>query len=52
MKKTLVNKQMKDIIELMDNCVISMKKKVIVVIPAYEPDEKMLALAKELKQKK
>lgn len=42
---------MKDIIELMDNCVISMKKKVIVVIPAYEPDEKMLALAKELKQK-
>lgn len=51
MKKTLVNKQMKDIIEVMDNCVISMKKKVIVVIPAYEPDEKMLALVQELKQK-
>ena len=28
-----------------------MDKKVIVVIPAYEPDEKMLALVQELKQK-
>lgn len=36
---------------MINNCVINMDKKVIVVIPAYEPDEKMLALVQELKQK-